>query len=280
MGKIPTLAIVAIAVVLIIGISVACFYFLIKPQQKILADVKGQLEAEKQVAAQKQSADAEFEATKAAWNAAQQQLEQVRERKSIHISMYIPIMAMTAMWYEYREDLPRAVEKWVADMGCTIENGASMPAPSLSPPTVPSSGFMQVPEGQALNLTIKGSLANLERLYRSLSQLPRVATIGGLTLSGTGDVLTAQVPLTMFIIVEGAEAVSPPPAAGGAGPEGGMGGMPGGGGPGMGPGGAPAGEPAGAPPGGGEGKGKDKGGEGEDSGGASKVGKGGGGGEE
>lgn len=267
MGKIPTIAVVAIALVLIIGISVACFYFLIKPEKARLAVLQGQLEAERQVAAQKQTAEAALASTKQAWLVAQRDLEQLRERKSIPISMYMPMMAMTTMWWEYRENLPRAVEKWVADQGCTIETGASMPAPSLSPPNVPASGFLQVPEGQVLNLTISGSIANLEKLYRSLDQLPRVATIGGLSLSGSGDRLTAQVPLSLYIIVEGAEAVAPAAPAGGGmgggmggdmggGMGGGMGGPPGGGmgGP---PGGGMGGGPAAGPPGGGGGGGGD-----------------------
>lgn len=276
MGKIPTIAIVAIALVLVIGISVACFYFLIKPQQKILTDLRGQLEAEKQVAQGKTAAEAELDATKLAWKRAQDQLAQVCERKSIKISMYMPILAMTAMWREYRDDLPRAVEQWVQAQGCTIESGAAMPAPSLSPPTVPANGFLQVPEGQVLNLSISGTMANLEKLYRSLNTLPRVATIGGLSLSGRGDRLTASVPLSMWIIVEGAEAVAPPPAAampGGGGP----GGMPGGpgGAPGAGPPGGPGG-PGGAPPGGpggGEEEGKKGGKKGDDEGDSPKPGK-------
>ncbi len=266
MGKIPTIAVVAIALVLIIGISVACFYFLIKPEKARLATLQGQLEQERQVAARKQTAESTLAATKQAWLVAQRDLEQLRERKSIPISMYMPMMAMTTMWWEYRENLPRAVEKWVADQGCTIETGAAMPAPSLSPPNVPASGFLQVPEGQVLNLTISGTMANLEKLYRSLDKLPRVATIGGLSLSGSGERLTAQVPLSLYIIVEGAEAVAPaaPAASGGmgGGMAGGMGGgmgggMPGGGmGGGMGaaPGGGMGGEaPAGPPSGGGGG---------------------------
>lgn len=260
MGKIPTIAVVAIALVLIIGISVACFYFLIKPEKARLVALQGQLEQERQVAARKQTAESTLAATKQAWLVAQRDLERLRERKSIPISMYMPMMAMTTMWWEYRENLPRAVEKWVADQGCTIETGAAMPAPSLTPPNVPASGFLQVPEGQVLNLTISGSMANLEKLYKSLDKLPRVATIGGLSLSGSGDRLTAQVPLSLYIIVEGAEAVAPAaPAAAAGGMGGGMtgGGMGGGmGGP---PGGGMGGGAAAGAPSGGDGGGEDAG---------------------
>jgi len=258
MGKIPTIAIVAVAVVLVIGISVACFYFLIRPEQKTLAGLQQTLSSEEQVAAGKPQAEVDEKAMTQAWLRAQKQLEALRDRKSIPISMYMPVLAMTTMWWEYRDNLPRVVEKWVADQGCIIETGATMPAPSLSPPGVPPSGFLQVPEGQVLSLTIAGTMANLERLYRSLRSLPRVATIGGLRLSGQGDRLTAQVPITMFIIVEGAETVAPPPAAAAGGMGGGMGG-PGGGQGGMGgPGGGQGG--MGGPPSGGK-SGGDEGGE-------------------
>jgi hypothetical protein len=268
MGKIPTIAIVAVALVLAIGISVACLYFLIRPEQKTLAGLQQNLASEEQVAAGRPQAEAEEAAMTQAWLVAQRQLEALRDRKSIPISMYMPVLAMTTMWWEYRDNLPRVVEKWVADQGCVIETGATMPAPSLSPPAVPASGFLQVPD-QALSLTITGTMANLERLYRSLSSLPRVATIGGLRLSGQGDRLTAQVPITMFIIVEGAEAVAPPPAAPAAG--GGMGG--GGMGPAMG--GAGGSGPAVAPSSGatsGGDEGGDKKGK-EDEGGGLKLGK-------
>ncbi len=214
MGKIPTVAIIAIAAVLVIGISGLAFWFMVKPQQAVLADLKTQLEQEEGVAAQLDQAKNDLAEVEEKWFKAQDELAEVAERKSIHISMYHPVMAMTAIWYEYREDLPAVVEKFVRDMGCTIEQGASMPAPPMNPPTVDASGFMQVPAGQTLNLTVSGTLESIERLYLGLSELPRVATIGSLSLSGTGDRLTAQIPLTLYIYVEGAAAAAPAPAAG------------------------------------------------------------------
>lgn len=265
MGKIPTIAIIAIVVVLIIGISVASFYFLIKPKQEELAALKEKLAQEQAVVAQKATAEAEKAAVDASWMKAQMELVALRERKSIPISMYMPLLAMTSMWYEYREDLPAVVTKYLVSQGVSIQTGASMPAPSLAPPNVPATGFLQVPEGQTLNLTIKGTMANIEKAYRNLSLLPRIATIGGLTLSGQGDQLTAAFPLTLYILVEGAEAAAPPPAPAAAA---------GGAAPGPGAGAAPGGEGGGAAE---EGGGKKKGGDEGDSGGGLKKGKGGGG---
>ncbi|MEI6502448.1 MAG: hypothetical protein WCP21_15665, partial [Armatimonadota bacterium] len=183
---------------LIIGISVAAFYFLIKPKQKELADLRGQLKTQLDIVAQKPTALADKAAVDAKWLTAQTELIAVRQRKSIPISMYMPLLAMTSMWYEYRDDLPKVVSAYLNSQGVTIQSGASMPAPSLAPPNVPASGFLQVPEGQVLNLTVAGSLANIERVYANLAQIPRIATIGALNLSGTGERLTATFPITLY----------------------------------------------------------------------------------
>jgi hypothetical protein len=269
MGKVPTLAIVAAVIVLIIGMSVAVFYFLIKPKKEELTKLRADLAAEQEVVAQRPQAEKDKAAVQVAWMKAQQDLANLREKKSPHISLYMPLLAMTAMWYEYRDDLPKAVESYFVSQGVTIQSGAAIPAPPLTPPTVPATGFMQVPSGSPLNLTIKGSLAQLQKVYENLSQMRRIATIGALTLSGTGPELTATIPLSLYILVEGAEAVAPPPAPAGGGPEGAMPpGMEGKGEPGK-------GEPA--PPSGPAAKGKDKS-EDTESAKPSKPGKGDGGG--
>lgn len=267
MGKVPTLAIVAAAIVLVIGMSVAVFYLLIKPKKEVLTKLRADLVTEQQKVAERPQADAALKAVNIAWLKAQVDLAALREKKSPHISLYMPLLAMTAMWYEYRDDLPKAVQAYLEAQGVSIQQGASIPPPPLTPPTVPGSGFMQVPSAAPLSLTVKGTLAQLQRVYENLSQLRRIATIGSLSLSGTGQELTATIPLSLYILVEGAEAVAPPPApaAAGGGP-GGPGG-PEGAGP-SGPGGPGDGEPP-SPPGA---KGKGKGDE-EDSGGAPKTGK-------
>jgi len=113
----------------------------------------------------------------------------------------------------------------------------------MTPPAAPANGFLQVPEGQTITLTVGGSLAALERLYKSLGQLPRVVTVGQLVIEGEGDNLRAQVPFKFYLLCE-----QPPQAAPAAAPGAGPGaGAPGEAGPGMGP-GMPAGE-AGMPPG-------------------------------
>ncbi len=212
MGKIPTPAIIAIVAVLLIGLSVAAAYFLVKPKQEQLTQLREELEAEKQVVAQRPQAEREKTEVDERWLQAQEELAALRERKSIRISMNMPLLAMTALWYEYRDDLPKAVENYFATQGVTITEGASISGPPLTPPTVPSTGFLQVPNNSPLNLRVVGPLAAIERLYRNLSQLPRIATIGSLALSGSGEEISATIPLSLYILVEGAESASPPPA--------------------------------------------------------------------
>jgi hypothetical protein len=212
MGKVPTIAIIAIALVLVIGMSVAVFYLLIKPKKEQLMKLRVDLQTEQDKVAEKADAERLKAEVDAQWLKAQVDLAALREKKSPHISLYMPLLAMTAMWYEYRDDLPKAVESYFAAQGVTIQQGASIPAPPLAPPTVPGTGFMQVPSGAPVNLTIRGTLAQLQKVYENLGQMSRIATIGALNLTGTGQQLTATIPLSLYILVEGAEAVAPPPA--------------------------------------------------------------------
>ncbi len=230
MGRIPTIAVIAIGLVLIIGLSAVMMFVVLKPQQEELQAVRGQLKKRQDVAARFDSATAKLEAVTAEWLEKQDQLQALRETRSIPISFAHPAGAMIALWYEYREDLPPLIEDWVESTGCTIESGASFPAPAMSPPSAPPSGFLQVPEGQTITLAVSGDLTSLERLYRSLDQFPRVVTVSQLVMESdeTGNILRAQVPFKFYLLVE-APAGAAPAAGGGGGMAGpGMG-------PGMGP---------------------------------------------
>lgn len=237
MGKVPTIAIIAIVAVLIIGMCVAAAYFLVKPKREELTKLREDLAAEEAVVAQKAQAEKDKAEIDQKWLQSQEELAALRERKSIRISMHMPLLAMTALWYEFRDDLPVAIKRYFDSQGVTILEGASIAGPPLAPPTVPSTGFLQVPGNAPLNLRVSGSLGAIERLYRNLALLPRIATIGSLSLTGSGDQITATIPLTLYILVEGAEAASPPPAPAAAGGPGGPGGGPEAGGPPTGPGG-------------------------------------------
>ncbi len=214
-----------VGVFLIAGIAVLAFFVLLKPGQEELADLRESLAQEEQVASRLESAQAEYERVLADWEEKQAQLQELRERRSIPISMGHPVAAMVMLWYEYRHDLPPLIEEWVEASGCTIESGASFPAPPMTPPQVPSSGFMPEPSEGGITLTVSGTLTALERLYRSLDQFSRVVTVSQLVIEGTGDELRAQVPLKFYLLVEqppGAAAPSPAAPTG----EGGEPGMP------------------------------------------------------
>lgn len=226
MGRIPTWAVILIGVFLIAGIGVLVFMLMIKPAQETLAERQGELEDEQAVAARLDTANAKLAEVTGDWLDAQDELQALRETRSIPISFGHPAGAMIALWYEYRHDLVPLIENWVESSGCTIESGASFPAPPMTPPSPPPSGFMQIPGGQTVNLTVSGTLTQIERLYRSLDQFDRVVTISDLVLMPSdegGNILQAPIPLKFYLLVEAPPGAAPAPEAAG-----GMGGMDGG----------------------------------------------------
>jgi Tfp pilus assembly protein PilO len=211
LGKVPTYAIFIVAVVLIAAIVVLMEWKLIKPQKEELAQLQEQLAAEEQVAAQRPQAEAELAEVQAQWLAAQARLEELQKDRSFPVSMYQPIGAMIAMWYEYREDLPRVTKEWLDSTGVILNTALSFPTPEMGPPSVPASGFIPLPG--TFNLSISGSLQQIEGFYSSLANYKRIATISGLQLEGEADNLTASVPLTIYLLVEAPiEAAAPPTA--------------------------------------------------------------------
>jgi len=264
MGRIPTVAVIAIGLVLILGLSALMFFVVLKPAREELAGVQSTLDQRQDVADRLPQAKAKLAEVTAEWLEKQAQLQELRETRSIPISFAHPAAAMIALWYEYREDLPPLIEDWVESTGCTIESGTSFPAPPMTPPAAPPSGFLQVPGGQTITLTVSGTLQALERLYRSLQQFPRVVTVGQLVMQAdqdsAGQILQSQVPFKFYLLVEAPAAAAAPaggapggmPGEAGMGPEGMPGGMPPGEAP---PGEAPPGDPAG---GGGEDAGTDE----------------------
>jgi len=222
MGRIPTWALVLIGVFLLAGTGVLVFMLMIKPAQAELAKAEEDLKVEQDVAARLESSKAELAKVTEDWLAAQDRLQELREVRSIPISFGHPAGAMIALWYEYRHDLVPLIEDWVQASGCTIESGASFPPPPMTPPSAPPSGFMQVPGGQTINLTVSGTLSQLERLYRSLGDFERVVTISDLVLAPVGDGsdrLQAPIPLKFYLLVEAPAGAAPAAAApGGEGP--------------------------------------------------------------
>lgn len=211
LGKVPTYALFIVAVVLIAAIVVLMEWKLIKPQKEELAQLQEQLAAEEQVAAQRPQAEAELAEVQAQWLAAQARLEELQKDRSFPVSMYQPIGAMIAMWYEYREDLPRVTKEWLDSTGVILNTAMSFPTPEMGPPSVPQSGFISVPG--TFNLSISGSLQQIEGFYSSLANYKRIAAISGLQLQGEADSLTATVPLSIYLLVEAPIGAAAAPAA-------------------------------------------------------------------
>ncbi len=245
-GKVPTFAIFIVAAVLVGGIVALMHFKFIKPQKEELTRIEQELAAEEAVAAERAQAEQRLAEVQAQWLEAQDRLAQLRKKRSFWISTYQPIAAMIALWYEYRDDLPRVTKEWLDSTGVTLNSNVTFPTPDMAPPQVPGGGFITLPG--PISLSISGTLAQIESFYSSLGNYKRVARISGLQLSGEGDTLNATVPVSLYLLIE-TPAPAPAPAAAPAaagGLPGAPGGMPGEIGPG-GPGGMPGG-PGGMPP--------------------------------
>jgi len=260
MGKLPVFVIPIVVVVLLGGLSFGAHKMLIVPKKETLAAKQKELADLEAKAARLQTVRDELARVEQEWMQAQADLQRIMETRSIPLSYSMPIEAMLTIAYELRHDLGPVITKWVESTGCTIESDVALPAPPGTPQPPPPSGFLPIVEN--LTLTIRGSLQQIEALYKALGECPRILTVGGLTLKPEGDTMIATVPFKVYLLVEAppsAAAAAPAAGAGGMmGPEGGM--M---GGPGMGPSGPPG--PGGPPPGGPEsgpagGGGEDEGG--------------------
>ncbi len=202
MGKIPPLAIFGVTLVLIIGICVGAHFKLIKPKLAELAQLEAELEKETQKAAQLEPTKQELARVIAEWTALQDELAELQEKRGIPCSLSHPLPALFAsLWPELQEDLPEAFEQWMEEQDVTMTSGFSLPAaPSTPlPATAAPEGFMSVAN---LNLGVQGSLSDIERFYRGLGTFPRIATIGGLSLAGEGDRISATVPMAVYLLVE------------------------------------------------------------------------------
>ena len=212
-AKMITIGLIVGGALLAVGMFALVWFLMISPEREALAEVQEELAAEQAVADRLAATEAEFEAVTEEWLEAQDRLQELRRDRSRPISFAHPAGAMTTLWYEYREDLPPLIEEWIEGTGVTIESSASFPAPPMTPPAPPPSGFLQVPEGQTITLTVAGSLTDIERLYHSLHLFPRVVTVGQLVLQPAGDRLTSQVPFNFYLIVENPPGMAAPAAA-------------------------------------------------------------------
>jgi len=233
----PLYVIIPGALLPIIVICVFAFV-LVPPVTKQIDDVTKQRNARRDKAQEETKVKERLRLAKENLDTQQKDLDRYMRTRSIALSTYQPVQAMIALWFEYQEDLKPVVEDFIQASGCQIVQGAALPAPEMKKPTLGPSNFLRV---GTLNLRVRGNMAQLRKLYTSLSTFKRVGTIGILDLTPTaGDELEATIPLTIYILGEGPETAAAAPAAGGA-P-----GMPGAGPPGM-PGAGPPGAPTGPP---------------------------------
>lgn len=281
LGKIPLFVIPVVAVVLVVGMSFATNKYYIAPLRDQLAKKQQEYMGLKQKAGALASALKQLEDTTRQWKEAHAKLQELMMTRSIPLSFYMPVEAMITLAYELRHDLGPVMTKWLESTGCTIESSVSLPAPPGTPPLPPPNGFY--PIAQNLSITVRGKLGQIEQLYKSLKNCPRVVTISGLDLRrgpGAGDDMVGSFTLNLYLLVETPPGAAMAGAAGmpGAGAVGmgmpgavgGMPGMPGGGAPGMGPGmgAGPGGAPTGigGAPAAAGGRGRARGGEGEEGG--------------
>lgn len=200
MGRIPSLAIIGVALFLVIGLSVGALLKLINPARADLASLRDELQQEQEKADQLEATEEELDRKTDEWLEAKAKLDRLMKERSIPISWGQPFPAMVAsLWPEMRRDLAGIVEEWVAAQGVTITSGASLPAPPNTPDPAPPSGFYEL---ATINLGIQGTLSEIERLYRALPEFPRIATISSLSLTGEGDTMSATLPMTIYLLVE------------------------------------------------------------------------------
>lgn len=214
MGKIPPIVTVVIGVVLIIGLSVACIFTLIKPRAEELKAAQEELAKAEQEASKLERVRAENAQAVRDWLKAQADLEKLMAMRSTPISFYEPITAWVALWQEYRVTLPRAIERFIKASGLRIVSGTSIPAPPGAPPPPPSNGYMRIPES-TVQVVVQGTLAQIERFYRTIGKFQRIVTISGLNLSstGNGDLITATIPMDFYLLVEVPPTAAAPAAA-------------------------------------------------------------------
>lgn len=227
MGRIPTIAVLIAAVVLLGGANYALYHFLAKPWGEEVAAARADYEQAYQTAQTLDQVQAAYDEAVDEWLAAQADWEHLMVTRSTPVSFTMPTVAMIALWREYREVLPKEIEQFIQGSGVQLMSGTSFPAPPGVPPSPPPSGFLQIPEG-TITLTIAGTLEQIERFYHSIGEFNRVMTIGSFGLTGEGDQLQTQVAMNFYLPVELAPGAPAAPVQDwGVGTTPGMPGMPG-----------------------------------------------------
>jgi hypothetical protein len=261
LGKIPPFALGPVGLILIVALAGGGYHFLIQPKQAEIKAIQDNITTETETANKRAKAEENQEDVNRKWVTAHEGLAQKMDERSIPLAMGYPYVAMTNLWREAREDLPPLVEKFIRDSGCVLIDGAQGWSPPVAPlpadtpwirfgvgPSGATTG-LAVPGGPGGALWVAGTLADIERLYKSLRNFPRVMTISNLgvirlrDLMGTplyntvrqlldrpdDEIMVSPLILTIYLMTETPEAAAAPAAGGGPAAAGGA--APGGGGP-------------------------------------------------
>lgn len=235
LGRIPPYVLGPVGLIIILGLLVAGFWFMVKPKQQETGEIKAQIEEQENKAAQRERAEADLARVRRQWEAAHDGLALKMDERSIPISMGQPLIAMMNLWDEVRESLPPLVEKFVRASGCVMVTGHPGWNPPMDP-FPPNTAWIEFPIGPTQGtgtvmasasgtgvgaaaggmgmgmdmggdagmpgmggpvgggqagapIWVAGSLADIERLYKSLRNFPRIATVQHLGLIRLRDMM-------------------------------------------------------------------------------------------
>ncbi len=254
LGRIPPFVLGPVGIVIVLVVTGLGFWFMVKPKQAEINSVQSRTATEQAKAGEKESAEASREKVEREWERAHESLAQKLDERSIPLSMGHPMIAMVNMWREVRQDLPQLIEHFVADSGCVIVQGHPGWQPPMEP-YAPNTAWIEAPIGAPSGggesmgsagspLWVAGSLEDVERLYESLRNFPRIVTVHHLGLvrlrelmetelydtvrelldRPDDEIVVAPLAISIWLLCE-----TPAQAGGGAGGAGGAGGGMGGG---------------------------------------------------
>ena len=91
MGKVPSLAILIVGLVLILGVSAGAFFKMITPQNEALASVRSKVEEEQEVGAQLDDAQQELLQVTKKWKLLQKKLKDAQASRGIVVDESCPL---------------------------------------------------------------------------------------------------------------------------------------------------------------------------------------------
>jgi Tfp pilus assembly protein PilO len=250
-----------VTVVLLVGLSAAAYFMMMKPQLEEVKSLEGQIEEQYSKLAKKAEAERELAEAKRSLREARAVLARYKQEKGIPVSFADRAEAAYVWFHEVHQHSAPLLKSFLEKSGVAVMEGSDFPpppevAPYLRAQDLPTKHDMvAIPDDETpIAISVQGTIEQVEALFASLDAFPRILVIDGLqlepttaTVTGTDDKVTASFNMYMYAFVEGGEEAAAAPAAGGA-PS--AGGMPSG--PSMAGMGMPPGAPTGpGPPGGG-----------------------------